>query len=183
MKRVRSEYWIAVMTNYRKEWFAAERITEKGLFLDVYVPEYFDGRRQRNKVLFQGFVFVKITNDMDWSPLLYTKGVREVLRTGDSVSKMTPAQMREIRHVEKQGLLDETWEYDLDDGVRVIGGAWIGHEGVFLHNKGHSPNAETLIIGIELFGRMVPMEVLRSYVVPANHDSHVRRWRFITGEK
>lgn len=181
VERVRAKYWIAVITNYRKEWFAAEQIAGKGFV--VYVPEYFDARKQRNKVLFEGFVFVEVTSQIDWSPLLFTKGVREVIRTGENASKMTPAQMREIRQVEKTGLLDEAWEYDLNDGVRITGGAWEGFEGVFLHMKGHSPDSKKLVIGIELFGRMTPMEVPRSFVVPAQHDSHVRRWRFVTGEK
>lgn len=178
--RVRPEFWIAVQTNYRKEWFTAEQIGMKG-FAETYVPEYFDTRRQRNKVLFEGFVFVRITDRTNWSPLLHTKGVRDVLRTGGNPSRMTPAQMREIRHVEKSGLLDEEWEYDLNDGVRIVGGAWIGHEGVFLHAKGHKSDSKMLVIGIELFGRMVPMDVMRSFVMPAQHDSHVRRWQFITG--
>lgn len=167
--RVKRKYWVCARTKGRQEYFAAEQIENQGFV--AFVPEAFDVAKQRVTPLLPGFVFMQ--TEGKWAFLLNTKGIYDVIRTGDKPSRMTNEQMKEFRRaVRDDQVVIELYVFRRNDAVMVNAGAWAGWEAKYLRDDGdHMAHVELVV-----FGKPVVMPIMRSWLETAQRDTHVRAY-------
>lgn len=169
-RRVKRKFWVCARTKGRQEYFAAEQIENQGY--RSFVPEAFNVEKQRLEPLLPGFVFMQ--TEGPWAFLLSTKGVYDVIRTGEHPSRMTNEQMKEFKTaVHDDAVVLEQHEFKRGDAVTINAGAWVGFEGMYLRDEGKYMGHVQLMI----FGKAVVMPIMRSWLETSQRDAHVRAWR------
>lgn len=167
--RVKRKFWVCARTKGKQEYFAAEQIANQGYA--SFVPEAFDVVRQRLTPLLPGFVFMQ--TEGTWAFLLNTKGIYDVIRTGDKPSRMTNEQMKEFRNaVRDDQVVIEAYVFKRNDAVTISAGAWAGFEAKYMRDDGD----HMALVEISVFGKPVVMPIMRSWLETAQRDAHVRAY-------
>lgn len=121
--------WIAARTHRGRERLAAAAISEKGH--ESYLPEVWNRLRHRREVLFPSYIFVLVRSHFEF--LFSTRGIAQVLMTGNQPSIIAPALIAEIRSRENESgcvLLPERFE--LNQPVKIKSdGLFKGQAGLY----------------------------------------------------
>ena len=72
------ENWYLIQTKPREECVAEKNISSQGF--EVYLPKF--ALNKKDKPLFPGYIFVHLADNINWRPLLSTKGVARFVRFG-----------------------------------------------------------------------------------------------------
>ena len=105
------------------------------------------------KKLFPGYVMIHmIMNDDTWYVVRNTRGVTGFVGPG---SKPVPLEEEEMSRF---GIHQENivYDFEIDDTVTVLSGAWEGTVGVV---QSMNEQKQSLSINVELFGRETPVEL------------------------
>ena len=70
--------WYLIQTKPREECVAEKNISSQGF--EVYLPKF--ALNKKDKPLFPGYIFVHLADNINWKPLLSTKGVARFVRFG-----------------------------------------------------------------------------------------------------
>ena len=95
------KYWL-VATYKINETKRAERNLLNQNF-DYYLPKINVKKPNSNfaeEVLFPGYIFIN-TMPEDYSSVKYTKGIKEVLKFGNSIARLTNNEINSVRSIEK----------------------------------------------------------------------------------
>ncbi len=135
--------------------------------LDVRVPME-DVQETKNNVtrmvqrkMFPGYVLVNmVMNDETWYVVRNTRGVTGFVGPGSKPVPLTPEEMWPLGIGEGEAPERQkpkiVVDFEKDDLVVVIAGAWEGHEGVV---TAVNAQKQTVTISLELFGRATPVEI------------------------
>jgi transcriptional antiterminator RfaH len=111
----------------------------------------------RIRPLFSSYVFVRVAIER-WSPIAFTPGVIRVLMNGDHPAALNDAVIDAIRGREKKGFVQLPRGPQIGERVRVVGGQFAGHIGLY---AGQSPHERERVL-LELLGRSVRVELAAS---------------------
>lgn len=116
--------WIAVYTKANQETVALSNIERQGY--QVYCPMIMRSRRHARKVemvrrpLFPGYVFANLDNEnLQWRPLLSTKGVNGVVRFGDKLGLMPQDLILQLKQCEESNMLQQVAAPRFAPGMKV----------------------------------------------------------------
>ena len=135
--------------------------------LDVRVPME-DVQETKNNVtrmvqrkMFPGYVLVNmVMNDETWYVVRNPRGVTGFVGPGSKPVPLTPEEMWPLGIGEGEAPQTQkpkiVVDFEKDDLVVVIAGAWEGHEGVV---TAVNAQKQTVTISLELFGRATPVEI------------------------
>ena len=127
--------WVVVRTKSRRERWAAENVQRQGC--DFYLPQYevppsSNGRIKvaRAEVLFPCYLFVRI--NQQWKFLLSTFGVTAVILQHDGPAVIPQQEIDNLmRRHDLNGLIHLPDKFQLNQEVRVRGGPFKGHTGLW----------------------------------------------------
>ncbi|HEY7209260.1 MAG TPA: UpxY family transcription antiterminator [Bryobacteraceae bacterium] len=163
-----SSFWCAVTVRPRWEKLVAESLRAKEY--EEFVPLYRKRSRWSDRVkeielpLFAGYVFCRA----DWCgrpPVVSTPGVTGILRFGDSIARISEAEIANLKTIAGAGAPAVPWPY-LTTGqrVRISSGAMRGLEGILTDIKGDY----RIILSVDALCRSVAVEIDRDCVVPVS---------------
>ena len=101
--------WIAVATHANAEGKAVQNLKRQGY--ECYCPCTHVPRRRRHgetvkRPFFPGYVFVRLDRTKDqWRPIMYSRGVRFVVRFGEQVGIIPPDVIESLIAREENGVL------------------------------------------------------------------------------
>jgi len=163
MNTSNSPYWVLVMTQPRRELWAAENVVRQGY--DYYLPLCLEAEHKNNeehfveKPLFPGYMFVQVV--AQWRTLLSTFGVSQVIMIGNNPVSVPDSVIDGLRESEKSGLIKlfkRSGNYmELNQGQSVgIGvSTFAGHIGLYDGMKGE---ARAYVL-LDLLGRKTRVDV------------------------
>lgn len=95
------KYWF--VATYKFNEIKKAEINLSNQNFDFYVPKILVKKINSTlveEVLFPGYIFVKSKIE-DYSSIKYTKGIKKIIKFGDSIPCLTDNKMKEIKSVEK----------------------------------------------------------------------------------
>ncbi len=154
--------WLVVRTQPNRENIAAFHVERQGykFFLpkeEIQVLKL--GRKiKRTVVLFPRYLFVRLSKDGRWMSLRGTKGVSQVVMTGECPSMMPNSVMRELQaFTGKDGIIKlykPKPRFKKGQAVKVTAGPFQYFTGLYEGQSAH----EREIVLLELLGRKVSTE-------------------------
>ena len=150
-----------VHTKPREENRAVRGLKEQDY--EVFLPLCRTRRRVEPRPLFPRYLFVWLRDDRPWRPILSTPGVSQLLLgTDDRPGEVPDEVIEEIRlKMAKDGgaiLVRDTRQFPTPfqkgQKIRVIGGAYLGLEGLFLGRS-----KDRIVALLNIFGRQVKATV------------------------
>lgn len=156
MKAV-SRQWFVVQTRPNSERRAVANLKRQGF--EVYFPVYSKRRSHAGKVdmvaapLFPRYLFVAIDLESQrWRSISSTFGVAQLVRHGDRPAPLADEIIAELRDREdERGLIQVGGAFRLGERVRVVGGAFADHFGMF-ESMG---DGERVAVLLDILGRKV----------------------------
>ena len=128
-------------------------------FFDIIVPmeeqiEIKDGQRKSNlKKVFPGYVLIKmIVTEQTWYIVRNTRGVTGFVGSGTEPIPLTESEIRKLGFDTQSVTVD----YDVNDQVRVINGAFADSVGVV---KEINKEKKVVTVLVSMFGREVPVDL------------------------
>ena len=128
-------------------------------FFNIVVPmeeqvEIKDGKRKTNlKKVFPGYVLVKmIVTEESWYIVRNTRGVTGFVGAGTEPTPLTEDEIRNMGFEETPINVD----YDINDTVKIIGGALEGFMGVVQEINKEKKKVKVLV---SMFGRETPVDL------------------------
>lgn len=161
-------YWTAARTKNSAERVALENAERQGFlcYLPRYrVPEIRRGQLEhRELILFPNYLLVFITGI--WSALAGTKGVADVVRTGEWPSIIRDVEIERIRAREDRDgfvVLDSAPRFQRGEQVIVQDGRFAGLSGIFQESTTH----QRCRVLFDMLGAAVPTELSEDDLVSA----------------
>lgn len=157
-------YWGLIRTKTNQEMFAARNIRERGG--EYWLPIYWDERVKQRRALFPTYVFVKIDPGTGWIYLTRTRGVKEVLLSGEHPSRVPDHVMKELmkRQDKVSGLIKmPKFEPEQGEKIKIAYGPFQNVEGVYIAPTGP---ARCRIL-LSLMGREWEAEMDQKAIKPA----------------
>jgi transcriptional antiterminator RfaH len=111
----------------------------------------------RIRPLFPSYCFVRVSIER-WSPVAFTPGVIRLLMVGDVPAALNDSVIDAIRGREKKGFVQLPRGPQIGEKVRVVGGQFAGHIGLY---AGQSPHERERVL-LELLGRSVRVELAQA---------------------
>ena len=166
------QHWYAVFTKPKREQVAAENLRRQGFH--VYLPRLRHRRRRRGawvpviEALFPRYLFVAVdTSRQAVAPIRFTYGVSDLVRFGNDLVPV-PCSVIEFlkgREDRETGLheLERTLFHE-GGKVRVVGGPFVGIDGVFQADRGQ----DRVLILLDVLGRAQPVTLARNDIAPSS---------------
>ncbi len=132
--------WYAIYCKSRHEKKVVEQLYEKKInhYLPVReeVRQWSDRKKKVELPLFRGYLFVNIPKRLK-IPVLETYGVVTFVTFANKMSPIPDEQIQAVKTIENYGadLQQENIDFELEDRVRVTGGACKGLTGHLVHRK------------------------------------------------
>jgi transcriptional antiterminator RfaH len=145
--------WAVAQTESQRER-TAQRFLEAASF-ETYLPLI--SVKKRIVPLFPAYLFVRL-GDHGWSRVDNTIGVLQLLRSTDKPARIADDIVNALRRQEKNGLIklpEKGPLWQIGERVRVTGGNFLGHIGLFDGMAAH----ERVVVLLELFGRQTRTEM------------------------
>jgi transcription antitermination factor NusG len=111
----------------------------------------------RIRPLFASYCFVRVSIER-WSPVAFTPGVIRVLMNGEHPAALNDKIIDAIRRREKKGFVQLPRGPQIGEQVRVVGGQFAGHIGLY---AGQTPHERERVL-LELLGRSVRVELAQA---------------------
>ena len=163
--RADGESWLLVRTQPQREQYAQQNI-QRWLGLDSYLPFYYDREKDKIRVLFPSYLFVRT---FQWYAFKGVWGVSNVVMVGDnSPARLSNDQIEELRAREKEDesnrckIIELPEPYKIGDMLRVKDGAFFGLNGLY-DGMDHKDRVRVLL---SIFGRSVKAVLPREAVEP-----------------
>jgi transcriptional antiterminator RfaH len=128
--------WYAVMAKPRQERSSTTFLGQAGI--ETYYPEFNEcvtvkGRRcVRRAGLFPGYFFAKFDYNNEYRTVSYCRGVRRIVRFGQTPAEVEPGLLDDIRRgLSWQDMISITPRFTHGEVVRISHGPLAGVEGVF----------------------------------------------------
>lgn len=164
--------WYVAHTQPRAEALAKTHLERQGF--TVYLPHYAKTRRHARRVdtvtapLFPRYVFVAMDLDMArWRAIHSTRGVQHLICHGDRPASVPDWVIDEIRTRENDDGMVRMLSTEIlkpGDPVRIVAGAFSGHEALFQS----ASDRDRIVVLLSLLGRTVRTAVpLDAVTVPA----------------
>lgn len=150
--------WFVVQTQPNSERRATAHLLRQGF--EVYLPRYRKRRSHAGRVdmvaapLFPRYLFVAIDLDaQQWRAIRSTFGVAQLICHGDRPAALAGEIIADLRRREDEGGLVRLDHHTFKPGerVRVVGGAFSDHLGVFETRS----DSERVAVLLDLLGRKV----------------------------
>ena len=128
------KHWYLVKTKSKQENIAILKLENQNFH--VYCP--FVLIRNKNEVLFPGYIFIQLDKDtQDWSPIRSTKGVLHIVRFGLSFAKIPDniiefIKTNELNTVEK---LKNINKFKPGDKIQITDGVFKNYIAIFKSYK------------------------------------------------
>lgn len=159
--------WIVVNTHSHREKIAEDHLRRQGFV--TYCPRI--GRQQRRcgkflyvvRPLFPGYMFVKVSRDGNWRPILSTLGVRRVIRFGNATPFLDPGFVEELQAREVDGVIAApSVQFAPGQHVKIAGGPFEGRIATILEVRENV----RLDILMSLLGQSVRVRIDSGDVLP-----------------
>jgi transcription termination/antitermination protein NusG len=168
-EKVLAHNWYVIHTYSRHEVIVENGLTRKGL--EVFLPKVEVRSRRRDRVqmlvvpLFPGYIFVHTDlSDFDYYHIVRQSGVVGILGIKGQFTPVLEETVGSIRTLVKSGQPIFPWSKLLPGRrIRVIDGPLAGVSGVILKTK---KGKRRLVVGVELLGRSVYVEIAEEVVEP-----------------
>lgn len=155
--------WYLVHTKPRQEARALENLQRQhyACLLPMLRAERIRQRRLAvvEEPLFPRYLFIELSDDVNWSPIRSTLGVSNLVRFGGAAAKVPPAVIEALRHEQAERLRQAPARPLFHPGQRVhiTAGPFAGLQAVFDMADGE---ARALVL-VELLGKQarLPLEV------------------------
>jgi len=161
--------WYLVYCKPRQERVAQVNLGRQGF--ENYLPLIRQPRRRAGKrvmivePMFPRYLFVQLDSQRDdWGPIRSTLGVTSLVRFGQQAARV-PAQLVDMlrAHEDVQGVQDlPPPDYRRGDAVRIVDGAMMGYEGIFLARSGK----ERVVVLLNIMGKLARVKVDERFVEP-----------------
>ncbi len=123
--------WAVATTHPHSEAIAVENLERQGFV--TYCPRIRKRRSHARKIdtvlrpLFPGYVFIGVSQQMRWRPILSTMGVRSLVRFSDEPATLDAAFIDELRAREVEGaVVRPPVPYKVGQNVQIAGGPFDG---------------------------------------------------------
>ncbi len=163
--------WYLIYTKPQKEQLARENLERQGY--EVFLPMARLRRRRmgrgvtRIEPLFPRYLFIHLDSRTDdWSPIRSTIGVNNLVKFGMYPSAV-PAELIEliIDRCDEKGIQEiAPDEFKKGDGVRVMEGAMVGLEGVFLAKS----SSDRVMVLLDIVGKHTKVVMATEKLGPAD---------------
>ena len=153
--------WLAVTSHPHKEKVAVESLRRQDF--SVYCPvverQTRHARRTRNvlRPLFPGYIFVDATgSDGRWRSILYSLGVRGLVRLGQNLAYVPGELIDSLRAREVDGVVKRPFHpFAIGQSVRMQGGAFSGLAAKIIEMD----ESDRLVVLMELLNQVVRVKI------------------------
>ena len=145
--------WAVAHTESMRERVAQRWLGEASF--ETYLPMI--RVKKRIVPLFPTYLFVRL-GDTGWSRVDSTIGVRSLLRANEKPARLPDELIENLQKQEKGGLIrlpEKAPAWRLGDRIRIAGGTFLGHIGLFDGMAAH----ERVYVLLNLFGRQTRTEL------------------------
>ena len=163
--------WYAVQTHSRKEHVALANLRRQGF--EVYYPQYLKRRRHARRTdwvkspLFPNYLFVALDPvNTAWRCINSTIGAKTIISFGGAPAPMPEGVVEKIMAGEDEAgmaRIGRQTPYDRGQPVKILGGAFSGHTGLF----DCAVDDERVTILLNLLGRQLKIGVPYDIIVSA----------------
>ena len=122
------KYWL--VATYKTNEIKRVEINLKNQSLDYYIPKIIIKKHNCNpkeEAMFPGYIF--INTDLDkYSSVRYTKGIKNIIRFGENIARLSDEEIKSINLVEESSRSDPLiQEIQIGQEVNIISGAFKGN--------------------------------------------------------
>lgn len=164
------KFWYILSIKPRQEAIAKKNL--EGLGAETYLPLY-KKKKKINKIkteviapLFPGYLFCRFDFSRHYQKVRYTRGVKRVLGTRQSLWVMNEDRIDDIRNREEDGLVKmKKKEEVFEPGAPIVvdEGDFDGWEGIFCEDLPDEKRAVILLTNVNFTTKMtLPKEYLKS---------------------
>ena len=165
------KFWYILSVKPRQEDIAKKNL--EGLGAETYLPLY-KKKKKINKIkaeviapLFPGYLFCRFDFEKQYQMVRYTRGVKRVLGTRQSLWVMNEDRIDDIRNREEDGLVKmkarEEERFEPGASIVVDEGAFDGWEGIFYEDLPDEKRAVILLTNVNFTTKLtLPKEYLKS---------------------
>jgi transcriptional antiterminator RfaH len=159
--------WVVVNTHPHREPVALENLARQGF--PAYCPSVrrriTHARRTRDvlRPLFPGYLFVHVNSDqLEYRPILSTRGVRTLVRFGQRPSFLEDAFIRDLKSREVEGVIVRPPSpYKVGQTVSIAGGPFDGIAAAIIEMD----EKDRLVVLMKLLNRSIKVEIRAEMVV------------------
>ena len=164
-----SKHWYLVQTKPKQEFTAEDNVKNQGF--EVYLPKF--TLDNRDKPLFPGYAFVRLADNINWSPLFSTKGVARFVRFGSDFAIVPKSVINLIMKKEKDAgnKAIKMSKFEKGDKLTIISGPLKGFNVEFEHYTAD----ERIAILFNMLHQQQKTTVEKSQVVKNIEDRYLIR--------
>jgi transcription antitermination factor NusG len=157
-----TDAWFIVATKPKQEFIAKQNLELLGA--DVYLPLCRQKKKvQKQKVevitpLFSGYLFSRFSPVTMFHKIRYTRGVKNVLGSGDGLWTLDNKRIEDIRSREKEGVVVlKKREIPFRDGdrIEVDEGDFDGWEGIFFEDIPDKDRAVVMLTNVSYSSKLI----------------------------
>jgi transcription antitermination factor NusG len=152
-------HWYALRLRSNREYDVAAALERKSI--EVFLPTWWEDVRwsdrahRTKRVLFPGYIFVRIAEECDIYAALVTRGVIQILPDSYHPMAIPQSEIDDVRRVVANKLHFEPCEFVSGDQVVIDSGPLAGVAGVVVRTRG----AMHVVVSIEMLRRSVRVEL------------------------
>jgi len=160
--------WYVIYTNPGQEFMASNELKKQNF--KIYAPiikrvvRHARKMREEARPFFPRYIFVYLNTLQDqWKKINYTRGVKNILTTGEDPAKVPDEIINELRLLEnKKGLIKhiQLKSFEKGDKVEILSGPLKGKYGLF---DGLNDNSRVRVL-LDFMGKSLKVSLYKEWV-------------------
>jgi transcription antitermination factor NusG len=151
--------WYALRLKSNREF--AVRAALEGVSIETFLPtwseevRWSDRMKRTERVLFPGYIFVRLGDGPDFYRAVATRGVVQLLPNSYNPAPISAREIEDVQRVVKSRLTAAPCEYAAGEAVLIDSGPLAGIRGVVVRTRG----SMAVVVSVEMLRRSIRVEL------------------------